>query len=96
MDILGLEKNYIFIVVVACLIIGYCIKHIPWLDKVSNQYIPTILAVIGAVLGCIANGCISLDNIVYGALSGLASIGLHQTFKTLIMKDGGNEQDDNG
>ena len=95
MNITGIENNYIFIVVVACLIIGYCIKHIPWLEKVSNQYIPTILSIVGAALGCIAYGTISLDNIVYGALSGLASIGLHQTFKTLITKDGEYEQNDN-
>lgn len=95
MNLTGLENNYMFIVVVACLIIGYCIKHIPWLEKLSNQYIPTILAIVGAVLGCVANGTVSLDSIVYGALSGLASIGLHQTFKTIIVKDGGDEQDDN-
>ena len=95
MNISGLANSYIFIVVVACLIIGYCIKHIPWLDTISNQYIPTILAVTGAALGCISNGNVTLDNIVYGALSGLASIGLHQTFKTLITKDGGYGQDDN-
>ena len=94
MDISGLTNSYIFIVVVACLIIGYCIKHIPWLDPISNQYIPTILALTGAVLGCVANETITLDNIVYGALSGLASIGLHQTFKTLITKDGEYGQND--
>lgn len=94
MSLTEIENNYMFIVVVACLIIGYCIKHISWLEKLSNQYIPTILAVTGAVLGCVANGNITLDNIVYGALSGLASIGLHQTFKTIILKDGGDEQDD--
>lgn len=94
MDIIELENNYIFIVVIACLIIGYCIKHIPWLDKLSNQYIPSILAVTGAVLGCVANQGITLENIVYGALSGLASIGLHQTFKTIITKDKGDKPDD--
>ena len=95
MDISGLANSYIFIVVVACLIIGYCIKHIPWLDAISNQYIPTILALTGAALGCVANAGITLENIVYGALSGLASIGLHQTFKTLIIKDGEYGQNDN-
>ena len=86
-----LEDHFIFIVIVACLIIGYCIKHIQKLDKVSNDYIPTILAIVGAVLGCIANGGITLDNIVYGALSGIVSTGFHQLFKTYIGGLGKNE-----
>ena len=94
MDISGVMSNYITVVVIACLIVGYCIKHIKWLDKVSNQYIPTILALLGAILGCVANGCFSLDNIVYGALSGLASTGLHQTFTTLINKNGDDKVDE--
>lgn len=84
MDLSILSQYYIPIVVIACLIVGYCIKHIKKLDAVSNDYIPTILAILGAVLGCVANGSVSLENIVYGALSGLASTGLHQLFKKFI------------
>lgn len=88
MDILNaIEQYYMPIVLIACLIVGYCIKHIPWLDKLSNDYIPAILAVFGAVLGGLANTSISLENIVYGALTGLASTGLHQAFKRLINKE---------
>ena len=75
------------IVLVACLIVGYCIKHIPWLAKVSNDYIPAILAILGAILACVANTSITLENIVYGALTGLASTGLHQAFKRLIERE---------
>ena len=81
---LNFTQYYIPIVVVACLIVGYCIKHISWLAKISNDYIPTILAVLGAVLGCVANQNVTLENIVFGALSGLASTGLHQLFTRLI------------
>lgn len=81
---MDLDQYYMGIVVLACLIVGYCIKHIEWLDKLSNQYIPTVLALLGAFLGCVANGGITLENIVYGALSGLASTGLHQVFSNLI------------
>ncbi len=80
---MNFTQYYIPIVVFACLIVGYCIKHIKWLDAVSNDYIPTILAVLGAVLGCVAKG-ISLESVVFGALSGLASTGLHQMFTRLI------------
>lgn len=88
MDILNaIEQYYMPIVLIACLIIGYCIKHISWLDRVSNEYIPTILAVLGACIACLANTSITLENVVYGALTGLASTGLHQMFKRIINKE---------
>ncbi|MGM0217636.1 phage holin family protein [Enterococcus sp. AZ126] len=90
---MDLEQYYIAIVVLACLIVGYCIKHIKWLDEVSNQYIPTVLALLGAFLGCVANQGVSLENIVYGALSGLASTGLHQLFSRLIDQRKGDEDE---
>ena len=88
MDLNFLTEYYVPVVIVACLIVGYCIKHIPWLEKVSNAYIPTILAVLGAVLACVANTTIDLNTIVYGAFSGLASTGLHQAFTKIITKGG--------
>lgn len=87
MDLNFITQLYIPIVLVACLVVGYCIKHISWLAAVSNEYIPTILAVLGAVLGCVAVGSVSLENIVYGAVTGLASTGLHQAFSQLINKE---------
>lgn len=87
MDLGFLTEYYMPVVVVACLIVGYCIKHISWLDKVSNQYIPTILAVLGAVLACVANNTVDLNTIVYGAFSGLASTGLHQAFTRIISRE---------
>ena len=41
MDLGFLNEYYIPLVLVACLIVGACVKHIKWLDKVSNEYIPT-------------------------------------------------------
>lgn len=87
MDLNFIMQLYIPIVLIACLVVGYCIKHISWLAAVSNEYIPTILAVLGAVLGCVAAGSVSLENIVYGAVTGLASTGLHQAFSQLINRD---------
>ena len=60
--------------------------EIKWLDAVSNEYIPSILAILGAVLGCVAVGTVSLESIVYGAVTGLASTGLHQVFSQIINK----------
>lgn len=87
MNLNFITENYMTLVVLACLVVGYCIKHITWLDKLSNPYIPTIMALLGAILGCIANQEISLEAVVYGAVSGLASTGLHQAFTQLIHKD---------
>lgn len=85
-----LTDYYIPVVLVACMIVGYCIKHIRWLEKVSNQYIPLILAVLGAVLSCVstymAGNDISLEVVVYGAFTGLASTGLHQVFSRIVTK----------
>ena len=86
MDLSFITEHYIPVVLVACLVVGYCIKHIGWLEKVSNEYIPSILAILGAALGCVAAGSVSLENVVYGAVTGLASTGLHQMFKQLINK----------
>ena len=88
MDLGFLTEYYVPVVVVACLVIGYCIKHIKWLDAISNEYIPSILAILGAVLACVANSTVDLNTIVYGAFSGLASTGLHQAFKEIITKEG--------
>ena len=77
-----ITEYYIPIVLVACLIVGYVIKKS--LDFIPNKYIPLILAVLGAVLGCVANTSITLETIVYGAFTGLASTGLHQAFTRII------------
>lgn len=80
MDFTILTENFTLVVVVACLVLGYIIKT---LEFVSNKYIPTILAVLGAVLNAVVQG-LSVDSVVYGALMGLASTGMHQAFKQFI------------
>lgn len=72
---------YVPIIVVACLVVGYIVKM--WIKDVDNKYIPTIVAILGALLGGITLGW-TLQSIVAGAVSGLASTGLHQLFKQLI------------
>lgn len=82
MNLEFITEYYIPIVLVACLIVGYVIKKS--LDFIPNKYIPLILAILGAVLGCVANTSITLETIVYGAFTGLASTGLHQAFTRII------------
>ena len=85
MDLTFITEMYVPIIVVACLIVGYIVKK--WIVDVDNKYIPTIVCILGAILGCIVNQTISVDVIVAGAASGLASTGLHQTYKNLIEKE---------
>ena len=70
------------LVIAACLILGFILKK--WVKDVDNKYIPTILAVFGAVLACLVQNTISVEVIVAGAFSGLASTGLHQAFKQIL------------
>ena len=79
------NQNFVILVMLACLIIGYIIKHASFLKWVNNDDIPVILAVFGAIFNLIVSG-LSFSSIVYGALMGLASTGLHQSFKTFIEK----------
>ena len=74
------------IIVLACLVIGYVIKHTPYLDKVANAYIPLIVTVLGAILGVVTSG-LSIEAVIYGAVSGLASTGLHQAFTRALGLD---------
>ena len=81
MDFTQLTQYFVLVVMIACLVVGYIIKTS--FDKVPNKYIPTILAVVGAVLNAIVSG-VSVNSIVYGALMGLASTGLHQAFTRFV------------
>lgn len=86
MDFSVLSDNFVLIVMVACLIVGYIIKHATFMKWLPNDDIPVVLAVLGGVLNPIVSG-FSVENIVYGALMGLASTGLHQTFKNWIERE---------
>jgi hypothetical protein len=83
MDFTILTEHFVLVVMVACLVVGYCIKHGSFFEWIPNNDIPVILAVFGALLNILASG-LSLESVVYGALMGLASTGLHQGFKKWV------------
>lgn len=83
MDFTILTEYFVLVVLVACLVVGYIIKHATFLKWIPNGDIPVILAVIGAVMNAIVSG-ISVESVVYGAVMGLASTGLHQGFKVFV------------
>ena len=85
MDFTILTEYFVLVVLVACLVVGYIIKHATFLKWIPNDDIPVVLAILGAIVNTIVGG-LSIDSIVYGALMGLASTGLHQAFKQFIEK----------
>lgn len=85
MDFNIVTEHFVLVVILACLVIGYCIKHATFLKWINNNDIPVILAVSGALLNLLVSG-LSVESIVYGAVMGLASTGLHQAFTKFIEK----------
>lgn len=83
MDYTVLTEHFVVVVVVACLILGYLIKHASLFHWLPNDDIPVVLAVAGAILNAAVGG-ITVENVIYGALMGLASTGMHQGFKKFI------------
>lgn len=83
MDYTILTENFVVVVVLACLVLGYIIKKATFMKFIPNDDIPAILAVVGAVLNGFVSG-FSVDSVVYGALMGLASTGMHQAFKNFV------------
>ena len=83
MDFSVVLEHFELIVILACLVVGYIIKHATFLNKITNNDIPVILAVIGAVLNAVVNG-LSVETVVYGAVMGLASTGMHQAFTRFV------------
>ena len=85
MDFSMLAEYMVFVVVLACLVVGYCIKHASFLKWIKNDDIPVILAATGLVINLFVSG-FSIESAVYGAAMGLVSTGLHQAFKKHIEK----------
>lgn len=93
MDLSFLQSFCIPTIVGICLYVGYVIKHS--LTFIPNKHIPLIMALLGLVLNIFINSGFTADIILGGLFSGLASTGIHQTFKELIQdKDDQNNQDD--
>ena len=90
MDFTILTEHFVLVVLVACLVIGYIIKHATFFKWIPNDDIPVILAVVGLALNLAVSG-LSIESAVYGAVMGLASTGFHQSFKVFIENAGSKE-----
>ena len=83
MDFTSLSQYFVAVVMVACLVVGYIIKHATFFKWIPNDDIPVVLAVVGLLLNLAVSG-LSIESAVYGALMGLASTGAHQAFKSWV------------
>lgn len=83
MDFSMLTEHFVLVVILACLVIGYIIKHASFMKWVPNDDIPVVLAFIGAAANLFVSG-FSFESAVYGAVMGLASTGMHQAFKKFV------------
>lgn len=83
MDFSELTKYFVLVVLVACLVVGYIIKHATFFKWIKNDDIPVILSVVGALSNLLVSG-LSFESLVYGAVMGLASTGMHQAFSRFV------------
>lgn len=79
--------TYIVPVIVGiCLVVGYLFKNFTGAD---NRYIPLVVTVLGVALAVWMNWpAITAEVILGGAVSGLASTGMHQLLKQWIDNGG--------
>lgn len=81
-----LQSYFNFLIIGCCVVIGYVwTTFTPENDK-SRRFIPLVMAVIGTILACLDAHSVSIEIMLSGAVSGLASTGCHEAFKQLILK----------
>lgn len=82
MLIYEIERMTVPVIIMSCLILGYILNNYLTV-KVKN--IPLIMAIIGIGMNVVINGYLSFEStIIYGALNGLISTGLYESFKNHI------------
>lgn len=64
-------------IVAVCFVVGYVIKNSTIFGKLPNNNIPLIVTVIGAIFGLLMVS-LTPEGLIVGAVSGLASTGIHQ------------------
>lgn len=71
------------IIVIACLTLGYVIKH-GFQNRTLNAFIPLILASVGILANLWYIKILDLPTVVTGAVSGLAATGLYEGFTNIL------------
>ena len=81
-----LQSYFNLLIVGVCVVIGYAWTTFTPENDLSRRYIPVVMAVLGTILACIDARGVSLEIILSGSVSGLASTGCYEAFKQLILK----------
>ena len=82
MDISIINDYIMPLALVAALCVGFIVKNLIPSDKVNN-FIPLIAAVVGIVVIGLSQGW-TVEGVVSGMVSGLASTGLYEAFAQVI------------
>lgn len=81
-----LQNYFNLLIIGVCVVVGYVWTTLTAEDDKSRRFIPLVMAVLGTILACIDAKGVSLEVILSGSVSGLASTGLYEAFKQLILK----------
>lgn len=86
-DVSTISTMIMPIIIVLCLCVGYIVKNLIPNDSI-NRFIPLIVGVVGVVasiISAITTGApITLELVVSGLVSGLASCAVYDQFKHLL------------
>lgn len=86
-DLSAISTYLVPSVVILCLLVGYIIKNLIPNDSI-NRFIPLIVGVLGVaatIFTAVTTGVpITVDVVVTGLSSGLASTGLFEAYKNLL------------
>ena len=81
------------VIMLTCAIIGFLVKHVIRSEKV-DRFIPLIVAVLGVVLNIwMHSWAFSIDILLGGLASGLASTGVYELIHQQIKSIGGGHDD---
>lgn len=93
-------NNYLQPTILACcLVLGVILKQAANAsgNNTIKDWIPVILTLVGAALAIVTDiDAISLEVITAGAMTGLASTGLHQAFTRSLASLGGSGEENDG
>ena len=58
--------------------LGISVKHSKLFNRISNNHIPLILAVVGIVINSLMNG-VNLDSVLAGFVTAMMCVGVHKS-----------------
>jgi len=73
-----LQSYFNLLIVGCCVVVGYVWTTLTNPEDKSRRFIPLVMAVLGIALACIDSGGVSVEIMLSGAVSGLASTGCYE------------------